>query len=465
MLISLLSFITLATSLAGQAPWPQVYKDSDHTQRGDAAWPRSSQVSLQPLVTFPLNTPVLIGLGDILYGGSLDGNIYAVTKTGEVLWTLYLGGGDCGVGFFLNEIDNRLYCGSNGGRIQVVDVTLSPPNITSDALYPPSSLMVMGEDVFLLFGDNKITCWNTMFFPVLRWAVPFDSQYVLEDAATHKNKLFFLQSADNVRINILTAFDLFSGYELWNVTISAVYDDGCLIISGDIVITVLNNYDGGNCLNAYDSITGVSLWNFSALEIKTRPSLTQNGFLITPKYSINATNGDLTPLSIPPSNLHYNSQILDTSGSLFLAYGHFLYAFDIQSGASLFAPFFFNDVSLSFAMASDGTLFLSSQAVGIFYVVTPSSPSPSPNASISSSPSTTLSPSPSTPPVIPSAAPPASSPSTPSGLVIVGWVSLGSLIGVLAGWSLVYLYLRGRTTSVPPHSQPHLAGGDYMSVQ
>lgn len=475
MLASLFSFIALATIQAGKAPWPQVQKDSEHSRRGDAAWPRSSQVSLQSLIGFPLNTPVLIGPGDILYGGSLDGNIYAVTKTGKVLWTLYLSGGDCGNGFFLNDFFSppRLYCSSTGnGRLQVVDVTLSPPNITSDTLLPPSSLMAMGESVFVLLGNN-LTCWSPMFLPTLLWTAPINSQYALEDAVIHKSNLIVLQSTSFAgSYNFLSAYDLFSGYELWNDTFSAD-SGGRLIISGDTVIAKLNDEESTN-LKAYDYITGDMLWSLSDLTIDARLSVAQNGDVITSKYSINATNGDLTPLPIHPTSLLFYSQIIDTSGSLFLLCDvvstlstSFLYGFDIQSGENLFSPIFLSEgaeMNLGLAMASDGTLFLSSQAAGIYFIATTLPPSPSPNASISSSASTTLSLSPSTHPTHP-VPPPASSPPSPSGLVTAGWASLGSVLGVLAGGSLVYLYLRGHTISSPSHLQAQLAGGDYISVQ
>lgn len=471
MLASLLTLATLVTCRAQQAAWPQVGKDSEHSRRGDASWPRSSQVTLQPFVTFPLNTPLLIGQGDTLYGGSVDGNIYAVSKTGEVLWTLYLSGGDCGYGFFLNEPGTLLFCNTllpGNARLQVVDVTTTPPKITSDTLLPQSTLSAVGEGALILSNEN-LTCFSASDVPTQRWSVSIGPYFDIADASIHKNHLYVLDfSGMGGNSTYLTAYDLFSGTELWRVSFPTIAFDfgenGHMIIS-DYSVVVDFSKPGENLeLYSYDHATGKPLWSLpSLLKNEQWLSLSESGSIVSPRYTINSTNGDVTPFLRPALGLVSGDQILDQSGALFFvgfSSTAFLYGYDTLEGVYLFSPLLltFETIpeDLGLAMASDGTLFVSSKNMGV-YVVTPASlPSPSPYATPSTSP---------TPPFPP---PPASFSTTPSGLATTGWATLGSFFGILAGGGLLYClyhrgYLKGRTDTFP--LQPQLAGGDYISVQ
>lgn len=108
--------------------------------------------------------------GGVVYFGGLDGTLNALnSENGDMLWTRTLGGG---VSTSIYIRANGIICGTEDGKIQLVDLETGEATRTLDLGTAPTSTIVESEGALLVgakwyWGDPELICVDTLLANIL----------------------------------------------------------------------------------------------------------------------------------------------------------------------------------------------------------------------------------------------------------------------------------------------------------
>lgn len=256
------------------------------TRDGSLLWKESLNVD------FTYSNPLLIG--DILYAGGIDGNMYAFNaRSGRVLWTQYLS--STGIESPATVNGTTLYVGTNDDSFYALDAAsgqtkwsyLTHANIsTKPAIY--NNTVIFGSsdgNVYALdtAAGNKV--WST-----------FVGGIVASSPVLHNGVVFI--GSGNYDIS---ALDAATGIRKWSYYTGISMEQSIIGISNGTVYAA-GWYAFGNptlrgSLYAMDEQTGSLKWQGLDSLGFTGPLTIDNGVIYLPAddgnfYAVNASNGD-----------------------------------------------------------------------------------------------------------------------------------------------------------------------------
>ena len=208
------------------------------------------------------SSPVMLADGDAYYFGAHDGNIYKVSKNGALQWKRLIGT----LIYSSPALDqNRLYVGSNNGRLYVLDTNRGGIICTALTGAPIiSTPAVVRNNVYIastngnVYAFDKINCrkvWET------KTGGPIASSPAVE------NNTLIIGSDDGNLYSLKTS----TGALNWKVKLgSAVKASPLISTTGKIVVTVMQDAGSGS-LYVLDEKSGRTIWSYK-LKGKTEAS-------------------------------------------------------------------------------------------------------------------------------------------------------------------------------------------------
>jgi outer membrane protein assembly factor BamB len=279
-------------------------------------------------------TPAIVG--DMVYDGSRDGNIYAIDRsTGAEKWRFHTGGG---IETSPTVEDGVVYCGSDDGYLYSLDAATGKLkwkyNLKGWVRSVPA---VWGNNVYLISNDSIVyaldkttgkvagtfdLCRNSL--DSYQWSSPAIADNILYVTACDKPYVY--------------AIDLLAGKLLW------YFDTG----DNQIVEATPAIYDGvvyvGNTNGdffALDADTGKKIWSVKAGERIFSSAAVTDGMVYVGTYSPTNMSGSLVALERKTGRtLWVNPTYLEVMSSpavagdivYFGCYDYFLYALDAKTG-------------------------------------------------------------------------------------------------------------------------------------
>ena len=233
--------------------WPMFHGSLNHTGTVTTHPLASGKVHLWIYTTgsYVWSAPAIVG--DRLYVGSNDWNVYCLNATnGSKIWSFHTG---AGVGFSSPAVvGNRVYVGSDNGVLYCLNAatgTLNWSNTTGGSIAFSSPVVASGR-VYTGSMDHSLYCFNAISGTKI-WSNTTGEKITYCAPAVASNRVY-VGSHDNKTY----CFDAISGTRLWNYKTGGTIESSPTIAIGRV-------YVGSNdhklyCLN---STTGISLWNFT----------------------------------------------------------------------------------------------------------------------------------------------------------------------------------------------------------
>ncbi len=249
-----------------------------HFTTAPVDWDGASGKNIKWKSAVPLhsaNSPVVWGNRIYLSGATEEKReIYCYdTETGQLLWTHAVTG--------------------------VPGSPAEPPKISEETGYAAPTMAVQGSLAFAIFANGDLVCVDEA--GQMKWGKNLglpENHYGHSSSLLAFQNLLFVQY-DQKKDGKLLALDINSGNEVWKAARGKISWSSPVCVQTETGFQLVLN--SSKDVNAYDPLTGKSLWNLECLdgEVAPSPAYAEGMFFVANEYAT-ATAIRLTPGQNPP---------------------------------------------------------------------------------------------------------------------------------------------------------------------
>lgn len=289
--------------------------------------------------------------GNVVYFGSDNGKLYALTTKGAVKWTATTGGTVESTPAYAGT---NVYVGSGDGKVYAFNWqtgALKWSAATGGGI--TSSPAVVGNTVYIGSSDNRVYALNATTGAAL-WSTATESQILYSSPAV-ANGIVYIGSSDDK----LYALNADTGAVLWTIATGNAIFSSPAIASGAVFFG-----SGDSKVYAVNASTGAVIWTYTTgAGVVSSPAVVNNTVFIGSNdgnlYALDAGTG-LQKWATPVGVVSVGAvSIANGVGYVGVESGKRVYAFDLDTGHVLWSGATVGNVESRPAVA-DGKLYISS---------------------------------------------------------------------------------------------------------